>query len=1225
MNRNSTEISLKIVAKSSAVADVMVTDLLNELVDTITAILCDRPKETKVARFESEDQSNIGVNSSVGSPNLDLLNQTIHPIYPEITKQQEHDVCAEIGILAHDDQISVRDPRSIFELGLDSIDVIKLSSRLRTKGIELSVSEIIKCQTVISIIENAKRCESKTPRSPSTYNLKMISSQLEEYLMPRLPSTFEEVLPATPLQESMLKEMVDSEFKSYFTLQAFELNEGVEEEKLLRAVDLVVKQSPILRTTFLEVEDPSSSVNYAQIVHKGSSKNWKIDSIIKKGHAKLDELLEVANKKVRKTWASMECNLFGILPVYFGKRKLIIMAISHALYDGGSLPMIHEDIDKAYKNLKIDERPSYKSCLEDVFNSITDEAKEYWKALLHNSPPSKFPNRNLSQIDGLTHTCEQQSKFSLKEIKVFCRKSNITLQTLGQTCWALVLAELMRQLDVVFGTVLACRDTPEAAKAMFPLFNTVAVRSILHGTLDQVLRDMQEKSDTTRQFQHFPLGKAQAYALGSRDNQTKDTTLFDTLFTYQGTRAETLDESDRLYSSIGGSSNVQFAVCVEMEIDDKSDHLYWMTACKDAVRTKEQSEDILNKLDFVLGRIMKNKQEQAITIHPDGISICGSQKFQPRDIARSQKVSKEIPMHNGWSDIELKIREAISAISSLPKEDILKHSTIFQLGLDSITVLKIPGYLKRYEIDLTASEIMKYLTIHDIANHLTGKKKQGQNTTINVDAVLAEAMPSTRESDLRNIYHTSGEFEYMMPATAGQKYMIRRWRNSQDSLFCPAFKFKVPPGFDKERLELAWFNLQRQHDILRTGFLESDTNSTITQVIYKLPAHNVLYIEDGTKLGKRMTKSGLTRLLDPPHRLCIVTDDSEADTSNTDVEMHLMIHHALYDGISIPMLIKQLMALYHSGTSSEPSSSRDNWKTFVATTIQEKNKQAVRDQWVEYLGSAPDAYLPASPEEQKIEDRDQIEVFRPGVSVTGIKSMASKAGVSIDHLLIVSASRFLRIALAGVNPISTRDVNHSGNDLVVGLYLANRFPFSKDLSSLEAPTLNLLPIRITEKHQMAFNSLATAPIVEIAQGVQRDLGKIGSGGMANVGLDEIFEWTGRKIYGFINIVKGMDGSGKDPDWEVIGVTHGDIEERDSKYETQEESFELVMETEGYSRAAPPKINKKMPKVEDCGAYPVSPGFPSCVSYHDVLQIVFICPLITSCNISNDYTSKSQPN
>ncbi|TGO76172.1 hypothetical protein BELL_0170g00030 [Botrytis elliptica] len=1219
LNHDSTKLVLNMVVESSVVSEELASLVFMKMDNTLRTILPGNGKATRMVGTEPFHPVELFFSKALRqlkfSNNSSHIQSSSEPLHPftlsrkiPLTKEKSDVVCKEIAILAKVDKIDIHDPRSIFELGLDSIDVIKLSSRLRKNEIVISVSGIIKCQTITKIIEAATLSKELSSDKLSTERLMDISRELGEYLKPRLPTDLESILPATPLQESMLKEMVTSNFKSYLTLQIFELSDKTQEKRLLDAMDLVIEKSPILRTTFLEVQDPQSPVNYAQIVHK----KWKkigeeYPFTIVKGYARLGTLFKIAENRLRARMLSTERQLFGIIPVHFENRRFLVMGISHALYDGKSLPMIHDDISKAYREQTIASRPDYRPCLAEIFNADSHEAKDFWKATLWNSPPAIFPKQKLSPADETTtYRCEKHSKFSLEEIRSFCRSSNITLQTLGQACWALVLAELMGQFDVVFGTVLACRDTNDTASEVnFPLFNTVAVRSVIRGTVGQMLRDMQEKSDMTRQFQQFPLGKAQALALGSRDHSTKDTTLFDTLFTYQGARLE--DESDPLYSSFGGSSDVQFAICVEMEVEDKTDRLYWTTACKSVARNLSQTRDILEKLDKVLGRIMEDKQEQIVTIHSDGVSVCGSPKFQLRESPNLQKNSE---VSSAWSQIEMDLRTSISIVSGVPEEDILKDSTIFQLGLDSVTVLKLPAHLKNYKLHLTVSEIMRHLTIQDMADHLLGKQDLDSNTPANVevdvDLILVQSTPSIDQVQLKQLIDTSGEIDYIMPATAGQTYMIRHWQNSQGSLFQATFEFKLSSSYDPRLLDFAWYNLLLQHDILRTGFIDLD--STIVQVVYKEPTSIIKYGEERPSLQQRCT------LQDPPISLFVITSPN----SSGQVEMHLVIHHALYDGISISLLFKKLMAWYnHADTMARSTSTiaKNRWKTFVATAIQEKSNPSVRDQWIDYLGTAsysqpsPDSDLEFEVIGPEIRKPSRVEVFKPGLPAKGVKTRAKNAGVSIDHILIVLASTVL---------IDQQNKNDEDAEegLIVGLYLANRFPFSQNLSTMMAPTLNLLPIKIVPMDRDDDDDLA---ISELAKNVQKDLAKISRGGMANVGLDEIYQWTGVKVHGWINIVKNVSHHGAKTDeedseemsdWEVVEDLNGStakehempqgesgsksVKDKQEKT-TGDDLFQPLFDTEGYARVVRPKRDRNMFVRQDLGAYP--PSIDIEIRYH----------------------------
>jgi len=87
--------------------------------------------------------------------------------------------------------------------------------------------------------------------------------------------------------------------------------------------------------------------------------------------------------------------------------------------------------------------------------------------------------------------------------------------------------------------------------------------------------------------------------------------------------------------------------------------------------------------------------------------------------------------------------------------------------------------------------------------------------------------------------------------------------------------------------------------------------------------------------------------------------------------------------------------------------------------------------------------------------------------------------------------------------------------VIIGIYLANRSHL-EDLSSLAAPTLNLVPLRV--------RSPTRTSLAELAKQIQKDLQLIGTPENSSVGLWEIEAWTGVTVDTFVNFVKVPDNS-----------------------------------------------------------------------------------------------------
>jgi amino acid adenylation domain-containing protein len=1087
LDSESKKLDLTIVAQGSIITQSRASALLEQLEKTLNEVLKNggqNPVLQHTGATMTNGTSHFTDSSSSSNSSSDRDNPDLEPFK---WTQQTEKIKSEIASLAKVPETSVQETSSIFELGLDSIDVIKLSSRLKKQRIEIPVSAIIRGQTIAKMAVNISAKSSESQYSAGEL-LDDMSRSLTQYIKAngKLPDDTEAVLPATPLQQSMVNEMIKSDYERYFNIEASKLHMDVDPSRLADAVKKALGQSSIFRTTFVEIEDPRSPVSFAQIIRKQRDAADVHTSTLSQGQsieAFIDDF-KVQSIELAKAQQAL-CQVRLVLA---GSSTYLFIAISHALYDGTSIRALHEDILKAYHG-DLAPRPDITPFLEEIIQSTTSDAKKFWRTTLSNLPQATFPRKELPETaEPTVHLLEKQSQIPLKDIEALCKSSRITLQTLGQTCWALVLAHLMGQLDVVFGSVLSCRDSEEANEVMFPLMNTVAVRSVLHGSLGDMLKYMQHLSDTTRQYQHFPLGTAQAYALASRQGNAaaKNTTLFDTLFIYQGRRQT--GAGQQLYESVYGASDVEFPVCVEMEIVD-DECLSWTTACKSIARTAGEADEIIEALDAVLQRMISAPQAPAIVSDAEGVSVCGLPKFRKSDSRPKQAATSATNrVSDKWSDTEVAIRKALHEISDVAEDDIRKDFTVFHLGLDSILVLKLPALLRGYGIKLSVSDILREQTVYAMAQFVLRSKPENQQF-LDVDAVLSKAISHLDlDPELKALKKEMGEIESIMPVTAGQLYMIRQWQASRGALFYPTFTYSIEGEFGRARLDTAWKKLLQRHSILRTGFVEVDSN--LAQVIFKDPKNEVFYSST-----QHLARSNLRS---PPLSLAVEESKESAAT------LRLTIHHALYDGISLPILFEELQSLYR-GAELEPSTA--NFKTFVAQSISSSTKTA-KEKWTSYLQRAAPLASKAINGASTPPTGKRTEVFHPSLKVGPLKNLAQENGVSIDALF-----------LAGISKQYAHHLNSSPNTVVFGIYLANRAPFGDDLSHLAAPTLNLLPLRVNkplERH-----------IPELAKDIQRDLSEISNKDMVSASLEQIYGWTGVRVDFFVNILKSSPSTGKE--------------------------------------------------------------------------------------------------
>lgn len=993
----------------------------------------------------------------------------------------------EISALAKIDYAAINESRSIYELGLDSIDVIKLFSRLKKKGIEISVSDIITCQTISRMACKVKS-HLKSTNELKCY-LQELCQQLRTYFRDSrdLPENIEIILPATPLQQSMVSEMISSGFKRYFNIDGFRISKNVDLVKLKDAINRVVEVSPILRTTFHEVDDPKIPVRYAQFVHKYSRNLIEIDSVsLQKGNSLQDYLKDYIQEVICKATTSKILLFFRY--AIMDDAKYLIIAISHALYDGISLQLIHKDIKRAY-NSELKPRPDFKPYLEKVFTSVTENATLFWKARLANFPENRtFSRKNFDYEESReVFLLHKISNLSIPEIETFCKSSGVTIQTIGQTCWALALCHLTKQLDVVFGSVLSCRDSEEANEVVFPLMNTVILRSVIHGNLGEMLKYMQEISDVTRRYQHFPLNRARVYAVSLREEclQFSNTPLFESLFIYQG-RDQSAKETS-LYERAYGISEVEFPICVELcIIDDR--YLSWTIACKPATASYAETRNILDNLEYILGRLVTTPESPSIVYHQDGASVCGLPKFNLKSFQSRKKISKNILDidENSWSELELIIRKALYEISGVPEKEIGKNMTIYHLGLDSISVLKLPALLKTYGIKISVKSILNGQTIKEMTK-LVEKSDTKSNRSLDMEKFLENILSLPELSkDLSDLEKKVSKIQYVMPAIAGQYYMIRQWQNSHGAIFFAGFAHILPGQLNKTSIESAWIRLLSRHDILRTGFL--DDGNRIFQVVYQNPPNQIIYNLRGDAIKSRKSIASIKL---PPVNLIVekLLDDK--------IQLIFLIHHALYDGISIKIILGELLGLYYDTKIELPTSC---FKQFVMQSFLSSQSSEIEEKWIAYLGSSNNPHLDLV---ERVVTKQRIEFRMSQNKIQNIKKKAKEIGSSVDSIFLA--------VLIKIEAQRRSQAGYMTSSITIGLYISNRGPFGDDLSKIPAPTLNILPLRALHPLDKSLETLALE--------LQNDIHKIIDSDMVSASLSEIYKWTGTRVNFCVNLLK----------------------------------------------------------------------------------------------------------
>ncbi|KAJ3938277.1 uncharacterized protein N0V96_011522 [Colletotrichum fioriniae] len=997
----------------------------------------------------------------------------------------------EIATLASASEDSITENMALLQLGLDSIDLVKLSARLKHIGYELTLSQLMRAQTIAAMSKILT--DKKATLAEVDYQAGF--DELKGQLWRAVESTHfnldnaEAVLPPTPLQESMMADMLQSDFVQYFNHDILELADGLALYRFERAWKQTVERSPILRTVFVQIEDPDVEQTFAQVVLKSNSCLPTLCKYEANGQNEPQTIIQ--HHKENALAASGQGNLLQLSLLSTGSRSLLILSISHALYDGWSLALLHQDIAAAYQSQSI-ERPPTEPFLRDLIKTPTDQSRKFWSQYLANTQPSLLPERQSADelSRDTTHRTEAVSSVRQEQVTAFCKRYAVSLQVLGQACWASVVATLIQSLEVTFGVVLAGRDSEQSQALMFPTMNTVAVRCFLHGSITSFLRYLQETMGDITEFQNYPLRKAQS-AAGGR--------LFNTLFILQKSPNSGPDNV-QIMKSVQGSSATDFAVCAELEITP--DTLVWRIAGQDAFVSENITQQLLHQLDRALTFIVNTPEDNLLCFEGDQVSICQLPKFHAKASTTSSSGSTPRTRPSGndaeWTPDESTIRRVLSRSANVEVKSISKSHTLYNLGLDSISAIKVVALLRKEGINLGVRALLTSNSIKEMAWHIQATPTHFDAAPETQDIASRYKLPTSIDTQvlLSNAGLSESCIEDILAPLPMQVYMVSAWQNARGRVFYPEFFYRLKGSVKIDQLQSAWAALVDSEPILRTCLVATGERS--------LPFVQIILQTDLDGPHKRIVVDGQDSTMKTEQ--CypqVQLNATQEDDASWALKLH--IHHSLYDGFSLPALMQKLQAIIQS-EASELAVALGPWKSFLASNHLGEVKQNDKSFWSKYLDGVN--LKPSQSPKDMSGSLSRVSLLKRSVvpEVGRLQECSAQAGVGLPALFFAATAK----ALQKLRSQGTRDI-------VFGIYYANRSSTEELANTF--PTLNLVPLKVSLTEDL--------DVLQTAKRVQEDLHYISS--HATVGLWEIKEWTGLEIDCFVNFLHLGDESSEVPE------------------------------------------------------------------------------------------------
>ncbi len=197
----------------------------------------------------------------------------------------------------------------------------------------------------------------------------------------------------------------------------------------------------------------------------------------------------------------------------------------HLLLDGWSLSKVLAEVFLLYEaqrrgeTLELPPSPPFRAYIAWLAQQSSERAEAYWRAELAGfTSPTPLPGDERSLAPGGGHgeqirTLPQEDAEALRN---WARSHQLTLNTLVQGAWALLLARCSGRQDVLFGVTVSGRPPSLAGvESMVGLFiNTLPCRVEVQPTQPSLpwLRDLQDRQLELRQYEYSRLAQVQTWS-----------------------------------------------------------------------------------------------------------------------------------------------------------------------------------------------------------------------------------------------------------------------------------------------------------------------------------------------------------------------------------------------------------------------------------------------------------------------------------------------------------------------------------------------------------------------------------------------------------------------------------------------------------------------------------------------------------------------------------------
>ncbi|MGM7643954.1 amino acid adenylation domain-containing protein [Nocardia sp. JW2] len=346
--------------------------------------------------------------------------------------------------------------------------------------------------------------------TPSDFALVRLGQTELDRLVRRYPR-LSDIWPVTPLQSGMLFHalLAENSVDPYITQIVLDLDPSVDTERLHTAAQTVLDRHDNLRVAF--ATDPAGTP--LQVVIDDVDVPWQVI-----------DADEATYERIRSADLATHFDM-AVAPqlrftlVRTPQRAHLVVTSHHILIDGWSMPLLLQELLAAYtvgRTRRLPKPAPYRDYLAWLTEQDLDAARQAWRGALTGlaEPTPLAPVEKGREIaSGTGETGFALTPADTAALTRLAADLGVTVNTVVQAAWGLLIARLVDRDDVVFGATVSGRPAalPGVERMVGLFLNAIPVRVRVRPehTVAELLRTLQDEQAALFDYHYLGLGEIQ--------------------------------------------------------------------------------------------------------------------------------------------------------------------------------------------------------------------------------------------------------------------------------------------------------------------------------------------------------------------------------------------------------------------------------------------------------------------------------------------------------------------------------------------------------------------------------------------------------------------------------------------------------------------------------------------------------------------------------------------